>query len=178
MFSWKFNLCWQTHDSSVAPQMWWEYMLPIPVYEYMWLSCDGHVIIMFPQVLLHHPPITTVYYSLLTSPTPLLLLWGLEEMVLTYNIHTSCLHLHDPLYLHVHTVFSPPHTNTHLSSSISPSLGVLISALRECCEGYYTIMDTHQKLVKKRDNLASNGLMSEELRQVCNDVGVNWIEYL
>ena len=72
------------------------------------------------------------------------------------------------------TVFSPPCANARSSSSVSPSLGVLISSLRECCDGYFTTTEALQKLEKKKDSLTN--LMTEELRQVCQHVCIQSAE--
>ena len=72
------------------------------------------------------------------------------------------------------SVFSPPCANARSSSSVSPSLGVLISSLRECCDGYFTTTEALQKLEKKKDSLTN--LMTEELRQVCQHVCIQSAE--
>jgi len=51
-----------------------------------------------------------------------------------------------------------------VSSSLSPSLGMLVSSLKEVCDGYFVAIDTLQQLQKKLDGLQN--MTSEEMKQV------------
>ena len=46
----------------------------------------------------------------------------------------------------------------------SPSLALLVTALKEICDSYYSVLETSQQLKKKMENLKE--LTSEEMKQV------------
>ena len=55
-------------------------------------------------------------------------------------------------------------TGFDATSTSPPSLGLLITALKHVCDGYYSAVDSVQQLQKKVDNVRN--MTSEEMKQV------------